>query len=167
MSGQAIGLTTALITGCTAIVVGLITGWFARSAGVRQADATRESGARQADALLATVRSTLEEQRSARVLDLRRETYARLIEAAENVIQARMRGEDRADDRTTLRRAFSVVVLEGPDDVVPVARELVDCLGGEGFPSIEDIERAKQDFIDSARSAIARVGRSGSGPHSG
>ena len=146
MSGQAVALTPELITGGTAIVVGLITGWFARSAGVRQAEATRESA-----------RKTLDEQRALRVLDSRRQTYARLIETAETVVQARMRGEDGEHHRTALRGALSVVELEGPDDVAAAARDLVAHLGTEGFSSLEDIERARRTFIDTARTALARL----------
>jgi hypothetical protein len=145
----------------------LLTGLLARGAGVRQADAVREAGGRQADALLATVQSTHEEQRAVRVLDFRRQAYARFIEAVETVMQARIRGEDRGDDHAALRPSFAAVLMEGPADVAAAARELVDCLGAEGFSSSEDIERTSQNFIDVARSAIASVSRSGSGSHSG
>ncbi|AEW95467.1 hypothetical protein SCATT_30960 [Streptantibioticus cattleyicolor NRRL 8057 = DSM 46488] len=64
----------ALIAAGSALAGSLITGWFTGRAGSSQAAAARHAGDRQADALLDTVRATLGEQRTIRLLDLRRQT---------------------------------------------------------------------------------------------
>ncbi|MFI1041530.1 hypothetical protein [Streptomyces hygroscopicus] len=142
----------ALIAAGSALAGSLITGWFTRSAGSRQADAARHAGDRQADALLDTVRRTLEEQRAVRMMDLRRQTYVQFLEAAETVMSAQRTGEGQASDRSALQRAFGCVLLEGPGEVVRTARELVNVV--RASRSLDDLERAKGNFITAAQDAL-------------
>lgn len=143
----------ALIAACSALAGSLVTGWFARSAGSRQAAAARHAGDRQADALLDTVRMSLVEQRAVRVLDQRRQTYARFLDAAETVRLTRMTGEGHADDRPALQRAYGAVLLEGPDETARAAGDLLDCLRGSARTP-DEVERARLAFIDAARNAL-------------
>ncbi|OEV09140.1 hypothetical protein [Streptomyces nanshensis] len=146
----------ALVTACSTLAGGVITGWFARSAGHRQATAARHAGDRQADALLETVRMTLQEQRTVRVLDQRRQTYVQFLEAAEAVILSRRTGDRAGPDRPALQRALGTVVLEGPDAVGQAARELVDAL--KGSRSLDDLQTARSAFVTAAREALADPG---------
>ncbi|MFJ2114810.1 MULTISPECIES: hypothetical protein [unclassified Streptomyces] len=143
---------TALIAAGSALAGGVVTGWYARSAGLRQAEAARHAGDRQADALLETVRLSLEEQRTARGLDLRRQTYARFIEAGEAVVLSRGSGGGTVDDALALRRAFGAVLLEGPAEVTDAARRFVESV--RGSRPLDDLERARTDFIAAARHAL-------------
>ncbi|MFI6585666.1 hypothetical protein [Embleya sp. NPDC050493] len=156
----------ALVGAGSALAGGVITGWFARSAGARQAaaarhagerqaEAARHAGERQADALLDTVRTTLDEQRTVRVMEIRRQTYVQFLEAAEIVLLSHRTGAGSATDFPTLQRAFGAVQLEGPADVVRTARELVEGLrAGRPF---DDLERARMSFVEAARVALGRV----------
>ena len=145
----------ALIAAGSALAGSIITGWFTRIAGGRQAEAARHAGDRQADALLDTVRITLQEQRAVRVLDLRRQTYLKFLEAAEIAITTRRTGGGTGDDRLALQRAFGAVALEGPTEVAQAARELIDGLGRERDYSIDDLERARLNFVGSAQDALS------------
>ncbi|WP_405610643.1 hypothetical protein OG292_07580 [Streptomyces sp. NBC_01511] len=142
----------ALIAAGAALTGSLVTGWYTRSTGIRQAEAARHAGDRQADALLHTVRLTLGEQRSVRVLDLRRQTYVDFIAAAEVVMLTGRTGIGAADDGPALQRAFGAVALEGPDTVTRAAGELVD--GLRLNRTMDELEGAKRDFVASARSAL-------------
>jgi hypothetical protein len=144
----------ALIAAGSALGGSMITGWFTRIAGWRQAEAARHAGNRQADALMATVRLSLEEQRAVRISDLRRQTYLNFLEAAEIAILARRTGESTEDQRLALQRAFGAVLLEGPAEVTQTARELLDLLCREHDHSLDDLERAKVIFVDSAQEAL-------------
>ncbi|WP_424637699.1 hypothetical protein [Embleya sp. AB8] len=153
-------LGIALIAAGSALAGGLITGWFTRAAGLRQADAARHAGDRQADALLDTVRSTLAEQRTAldeqrveRLLDLRRQTYLRLLEAADSVSVGQRTGAGSPQDLPALQRALTAVQLEGPAEVTRAAGTLVDTVRRSASP--DDLERARQDLIAAARIALA------------
>ncbi|MCT2590801.1 hypothetical protein LHJ74_12910 [Streptomyces sp. N2-109] len=147
----------ALISAGSALAGGLVTGWFARSAGVRQADAARHAGDRQADALLETVRRTFEEQRTVRLLDLRRQTYLRFLEAAEVVLLARRSsGAGQSGDGPALQRALGAVMLEGPSEVAGAAQELDRCLRTGGRP--DDLEDARRNFITTARGTLEPSG---------
>ncbi|MFD5318573.1 hypothetical protein [Streptomyces sp. NPDC127098] len=121
----------ALIAAAAAVAGSLVTGWFARSAGERQAAA-----------MVATVRMSIAEQRSVRMLEQRRVTYLRFLEAAEG----------RATDRAALRRAFDAVTLEGPTEVAESARTLVDRLRGER--SLDEIAQARAAFVAAAGKAL-------------
>jgi hypothetical protein len=142
----------ALVAAGSAIAGGFVTGWFTRTAGYRQADAARHAGDRQADALLDTVRMTLDEQRSVRLLDLRRQTYLRFLEAAEAALLARRTGEGGSDGRTGLGQALAAVVLEGPEPVVSAARNLAGLVRRSAAP--DDLEQAKLAFVDIARGTL-------------
>ncbi|MGH3375805.1 MAG: hypothetical protein ACRDP6_13800 [Actinoallomurus sp.] len=143
----------ALIAAGSALGGSVITGWYTRIAGWRQAEAARHAGDRQADALLDTVRMTLEEQRVVRVLDLRRQTYLRFLDAAETAILTRRTGASADDERLGLQRAYGAVLLEGPADVAQAARELIDSLRREPRHSLDDLERTKREFVDAAQVA--------------
>ncbi|GGZ89977.1 hypothetical protein ACFOOM_08635 [Streptomyces echinoruber] len=147
----------ALLAAGSALLGSVVTGWFTRGAGHRQAEAARHAGDRQADALLETVRLTLEEQRASRVHEARRQTYARFLEAVEAVLLARRTGEGQPTDRSALQRAFGTVLLEGPDDVARIARELMNLLGGSR--SLDDLERERRSFIEAAQRALGRSNR--------
>lgn len=136
----------------SAVLGSFVTGWFTRGAGHRQADAARHAGDRQADALLVTVRATLDEQRVARLLDVRRQSYVQFLEAGESALLTRRTGLGHAADRTALQRALGAVLLEGPDDVARLARELVGLV--DGTSSLDDLERAKRTFLEAARAAL-------------
>lgn len=148
----------ALVTAASAIAGGGITGWFSRSAGAKQAEAARQAGDRQADAMLATVRMTLEEQRTARVLDMRRQTYVKFLEAADTAISTRRTGEGHRDDRPALQRAFGAVLLEGPDGVAKAAQDLVEALREERGWSLDDLEQTRLAFINAARDVLGTGG---------
>ncbi|MGH3240181.1 MAG: hypothetical protein ACRDNL_07355 [Spirillospora sp.] len=143
----------ALIAAGSALGGSMITGWYARVAGKRQAEAARHAGDRQADALLDTVRMTLAEQRAVRVLDGRRQTYLRFLEAAEISILTRTTWEKAEGERLALQRALGALVLEGPSGVTRAARDLVELLHREsGSP--DDLEKAKSLFVEKAQAAL-------------
>ncbi|ONK09511.1 hypothetical protein [Streptomyces sp. MP131-18] len=142
----------ALIAAGAALAGSLITGWFSRAAGSRQAEAARHAGDRQADALLETVRMTLREQRDARVQDVRRQTYVRFLEAAEGAILARRTGDGQASARADLQQALGAVDLEGPDAVAGAARGFLN--GLRANEALGDLGRAREAFVDAARSAL-------------
>lgn len=141
----------ALISAGAALAGSGITGWFARTAGARQAEAARYAGSRQADALLKTVRMQLEEQRAGRMLDSRRQVYLDFISATTPSFGA-ARGSSTDDSRLTRRQAFGAVQLEGPEEVVRAAGDVLQSLQ-TGSP--DDQDRARQKFIDAARDALA------------
>ncbi|OEV05195.1 hypothetical protein [Streptomyces oceani] len=142
----------ALLAAGSALAGSLVTGWFARSAGNRQAEAARHAGDRQADALLDTVRTTLQDQRDVRLLDLRRQTYAAFLEAAEAVLLTHRTGEGGSADRSALQRALATVLLEGPEEVADAARVLVTALGTGRAP--DELVAAREDFLHRAREAL-------------
>ena len=111
----------ALLAAGSAVAGGAVTGWYARGAGVEQAEAARHAGDRQADALLDTVRMTLHEQAAVRVLDLRRQTYVRFLDAAGTALSAARTGAGAAGDPAALHRALAGVTLEGPAEVAGAA----------------------------------------------
>ncbi|MEU0742218.1 hypothetical protein [Streptomyces sp. NPDC006134] len=149
----------AVLAAGSALLGSLVTGWFTRGAGHRQAEAARHAGDRQADALLETVRMTLEEQRAARLHEARRQTYARFLEAAEEALLARRTGEGQSTTRSALQRALGAVLLEGPEGVARSARDLVGLLAGSR--SLDDLERARRDFVESAQEALGQADRRG------
>ncbi|MGW3163934.1 hypothetical protein ACWC9Q_13840 [Streptomyces sp. NPDC001142] len=146
-------LGIALIAAGAAIAGSVATGWFTRNAGIRQAEAARRAGERQADALLETVRMTLQEQAAVRVLDLRRQTYARFLEAAEARILTERTGRGREDDDGLLERVLGTVLLEGPAEVAAAAQDLVDRLRRHERP--DDLVEAKLAFLSAARTALS------------
>jgi hypothetical protein len=147
----------ALISVCSALAGSLITGWFTRSAGDRQAEAARYAGSRQADAMLATVQASLGQQRAERLLDSRRQTYLSFLAAVDAVIMAERTGDDPGGSRAALRRALGAVQLEGPAEAARTADCLLEFLRGGANRSPDDQERARQDFIEAARNALASV----------
>ncbi len=142
----------ALITAAAAIAGGAVTGWFGRSAGIRQAEAARLAGERQADAMLDTVRMTLREQASVRVLDLRRQTYVRFLDAAERAVTAARTGVGGDPGAVTLSSALAEVALEGPSEVHRAACGIVDGLRGQARP--DELEDAREHFVAEARRAL-------------
>ncbi|OPC79238.1 hypothetical protein B4N89_34830 [Embleya scabrispora] len=144
----------ALLAAGSALAGGLITGWFARGAGMRQADAARHAGDRQADALLETVRTTLDEQRAERLMDARRQTYLRFLEAAETVILTRRTGSGGHDDLPALQRAYGAVQLEGPTEVTDAARAFVAELRRNG--PLDDLEQLRVALLSAAQAALIR-----------
>ncbi|MYS60032.1 MULTISPECIES: hypothetical protein [Streptomycetaceae] len=148
----------ALIAAGSALAGSLITGWFTGRAGSSQAAAARHAGDRQADALLDTVRATLGEQRTIRLLDLRRQTYVQFLHAAESAILTLRAGEGEGNDRLALQRAFSAVLLEGPSEVARAARKMVDALRAD--LSWDDLESARAGFVEAARVALQKAGES-------
>jgi hypothetical protein len=143
----------ALIAAGSAVAGSLVTGWYSRGAGIEQAQAARHAGDRQADALLETVRATLAEQAAARVLDLRRQTYVRFLDAAETLLAAGGSGAGRPQDAAEFQRALAAVTLEGPAEVARAAGEVSARMRRHDRP--DDIEGAKQDFVTMARDALA------------
>ncbi|MEV5505709.1 hypothetical protein [Streptomyces orinoci] len=120
----------ALIAAGSALAGSFITGWFSRSA----------------------ARLTLDAQQAARVLELRRQSYARFLEAAEVRLLARRTGEGQGMDRFELQRALGAVVLEGPPQVVGAARRMADSLRREGSP--DELEEAREAFVRAAQQAL-------------
>ncbi|MFF2412728.1 hypothetical protein [Streptomyces sp. NPDC058092] len=145
-------LGIALIAAGSAIAGSVATGWYTRNAGIRQAEAARRAGERQADALIETVRMTLQEQATVRVLDIRRQTYVRFLEAAEAGILTERTGRGRGDDDALLERALGGVVLEGPAEVASAAQDLVDRLRRHESP--DDLVRAKLAFVSAAQQMV-------------
>ncbi|MFF9348745.1 hypothetical protein [Streptomyces sp. NPDC014734] len=146
-------LGIALIAAGAAIVGSVATGWYTRSAGLRQAEAARRAGERQADAVLETVRMTLQEQAVVRVLDLRRQTYVRFLEAAETrILTERSGGRGGGGDEALLERALGTVLLEGPDEVASAAQVLADRLRRHEAP--DGLVAAKLAFVSAARQAV-------------
>ncbi|HEY5833005.1 hypothetical protein [Streptomyces sp.] len=143
----------ALIAAGSALAGSAVTGWYARAAGIRQAEAARHAGDRQADALFDTVRMTLREQAAQRVLDLRRQTYLRFLEAADAaIVTARTSLPHPAADPTALPRALGAVTLEGPQEVADAARHFADRVRAHARP--DDLEAAKHTFLTAASSAL-------------
>lgn len=142
----------ALITAAAAIAGGAVTGWFGRSAGIRQAEAARLAGERQADAMLDTVRMTLREQAGVRVLDLRRQTYVRFLDAAERALTAARTGTGGDAGAAALSAALAEVALEGPSEVYRAACAIVDGLRRQARP--DELEQIKEHFVDVARRAL-------------
>ncbi|MGW0731599.1 hypothetical protein [Streptomyces sp. NPDC002851] len=142
----------ALIAAGAALAGSVVTGWFAMGAGGRQAEAARHAGDRQADAVLETVRATLHEQRTTRVLDLRRQTYVRFLEAAASAASTLRTGVADGPDQPSLERSLQAVLLEGPAHVAEAARELADRL--ERSRPLDDIEEAESAFLTAARQAL-------------
>lgn len=142
----------ALIAAGSAVAGSIVTGWYTRNAGVKQAEATRHAGDRQADALNDTVRLTLREQASLRMLDARRQTYAQFLTVFETVVSAGRTGRGDPGDGADLQRALATVALEGPAEVEAAARDLVKRLRRHGGP--DDIEGGRQKFLTVARAAL-------------
>ena len=143
----------ALIAAGSALAGSLITGWFTWIVGNRQAEAARHAGDRQADALLDTVRATLADGRAVRVLDLRRQTYVRFLQAADVALAARRNPGKTAEDGQSLPQALAAVELEGPEEVAQAAREFLASLSGR--VPVTEIERARDAFTRAARDALA------------
>jgi hypothetical protein len=99
---------------------------------------------------------TLGQQQAERVLNSRRRTYLDFIVAADAVITAGRAG-GAGDTRAALQRALGAVQLEGPAETVRASGYLFDCLRGKGSQVPDEQERARQEFIDAARAALASV----------
>lgn len=143
----------ALIAAGAALLGSVVTGWYTRGAGDRQAEAARHAGDRQADALLDTVRATLDDQRAARLLGNRRETYVRFVTAVESVHTAVRTGEGSPADRPELRRALAAVSLEGPPEVHRLARALAESLDDRA--GLRAYAERDERFLRAAREALA------------
>lgn len=124
---------------------------------VISARSTRAAAARQTEAALHTVRLTFEEQRAVRVLDQRRQTYVRFLEAADAVAVTRRTGESQPNDLPDLQRACSVVLLEGPAEPAAAATVLMESLRGNA--SLGQLDVRRNEFIESARAALTNLGR--------
>lgn len=108
----------ALIAAGSAILGSMVTGWFAWKAGHRQAAAAEAAGREQAAALISTVQATLDEQRRARVLDQRRQTYVEFLDAAQCCQLDRTN-----ETHSRLLRAESMMYVEGPQSVAAAASQ--------------------------------------------
>jgi len=130
-----------------AVLGGAITGWCAVSV-----------GARQASTLLVTTRMQLGEQRAERILDERRASYLRFLDAANAVIAPGASDAGPQTGRAALRSALSDVQLAGPDKAAQAAKQLVDSLReGAGY-SPDDRRLAMQKFTEAARKALESAG---------
>jgi hypothetical protein len=98
-----------------------------------------------------------------RAVEVRRETYARFLEAAETVAHGRRAGTGRPDDRVALRRALVTVELEGPEEAARAARAVAAALRGTQPPEVA--ERARAAFVAAARRLLG--GAPGPGAESG
>ncbi|MFG2652074.1 hypothetical protein [Streptomyces sp. NPDC048436] len=143
----------ALIAAGSAVAGSVVTGWYGRAAGIRQAEAARHAGDRQAEALLASVRMTLGAEAGRRVHDLRRQTYAEFLAAAESRLLAERTGHGHSDDELLLYTALSAVALAGPAEVTEAARRLVDSLRRHEGP--DELQRAREAFISVARAEVS------------
>ncbi|NEB05917.1 hypothetical protein [Streptomyces sp. SID13726] len=139
-----------------ALSAALIGAGSALAGSVISARSTRAAGERQAEAALETLRLTIGEQRVARVHDQRRQAYVRFLEAADAVIETRRTGEGQAGDGTDLRRAYSVVLLEGPARPAEAAGALLARLRQRS--SLDDLDAGRSEFVESARAALATGG---------
>ncbi|MBC9725685.1 hypothetical protein [Streptomyces sp. TRM68367] len=142
-----------MIDWLVALCAALIGAGAALAGSVISARSTRAAGERQADAALHTLRLSLAEQRTVRILDQRRQTYARFLEAADTVAVTRRTGEGQPTDLPDLQRAYSTVLLEGPEQPAGAASALLDSLRGQA--SLDDIDARRNEFIESARSALS------------
>ncbi|MGY4907212.1 hypothetical protein [Streptomyces sp. 900116325] len=153
----------ALISAGAAVFGGVATGWFTRNAGHRQADAAQHAGDRQADALLSTVQATLDEQRAQSRQAVRRSVYVQFLDAAGADVGRSGRGTvllsaSAPHDHTALGRAFMILELEGPDEVVTAAQSLLDAIQARSRRSTGAaavFDAAREAFIQAARAALA------------
>ncbi|MEV8017533.1 hypothetical protein AB0O76_14555 [Streptomyces sp. NPDC086554] len=143
----------ALVAAGAAIAGSVVTGWYGRAAGMRQAEAARHAGDRQAEALLASVRMTLGAEAERRVSDLRRQTYAEFLAAAESRLLAERTGQGDGHDEALLYRALSAVALEGPTAVTEAAHRLIDSLRRHEGP--DELQRAREAFISVAKAEVS------------
>ncbi|MFI0937363.1 hypothetical protein [Streptomyces sp. NPDC021020] len=144
---------TALIAAGSAVAGSIVTGWYARIAGGEQARAARHAGDRQADATLEAVRLTLREQAAERALDVRRQAYVRLLDAAGSAsAEERGGGAAAPGSRAELQQALAAVELEGPADVSAAAAALAEALRRRKPPA--EVEAARQSFLAAARAAL-------------
>ena len=141
-----------MIAACSAVAGSIVTGWYGRIAAGEQARAARHAGDRQADAMLETVRLTLREQASEHTLEVRRQAYARFLDAAETALAEERGGHGQPGARAALQRALALVDLEGPDDVGAAAGEFAELLRRHAQPA--EVGRAKSAFIATARAAL-------------
>ncbi|MEU6925547.1 hypothetical protein [Streptomyces sp. NPDC046631] len=148
---------SAAIGAGSAIVGGIATGWFTRNAGHRQADAAQHAGDRQADALLSTVQATLDEQRAQSRQAIRRGVYVQFLDAVGAESGSSPLVSSVPHDHTALSRAFMILELEGPDEVVTAAQPLLEAAralsrrrGGTAA-----FDAAREAFVQTARAALA------------
>ncbi|PAZ17264.1 hypothetical protein CLM62_03135 [Streptomyces sp. SA15] len=146
MSEWLVALFAALIGAGAALAGSLIS---ARS--------TRAAGERQAEAALHTLRLSLEEQRAVRVLDQRRQTYVRFLEAADAVAVTRRTGEGQSSDLSDLQRAYGVLLLEGPAEPAAAAHALMEAF--RKHASLGELDTHRREFIESARTALSEAER--------
>ncbi|MEW2621859.1 hypothetical protein [Streptomyces sp. NPDC048106] len=135
-----------------ALLAALIGAGAALGGSVISARSTREAGQRQAAAALEALRLSTVEQRAARVHDQRRQAYVRFLEAAGAVTETRRTGEGRPGDRTDVRRAHDLVLLEGPAEVAAAATALMEQIRRDGRP--DALDRAREAFLHEARTAL-------------
>ncbi|MFK4071854.1 hypothetical protein [Streptomyces sp. NPDC029674] len=124
----------ALIAAGSAVLGSITTGWFTRSAGIH------------------SVQATLNDQRIARTLDRRRQTYARFLEAAQIIDQ---HSGGNAEQVAELNHAMAMVLLEGPSEVSGPMSEyylaLSAVLNGAEPPDLRD---RHMEFIQAAKAAL-------------
>ncbi|MGV9357421.1 hypothetical protein [Streptomyces misionensis] len=135
-----------------ALLAALIGAGSALGGSVISARSTRAAGERQAEAALEALRLSVAEQRAGRLDDQRRQAYVRFLEAAGAVAETRRTGEGRPGDRTDLRRAHDLVLLEGPAEVAVAATALVDQVRRGGRPDV--LDTAREAFLEAARAAL-------------
>ncbi|MFF2411772.1 hypothetical protein [Streptomyces sp. NPDC058092] len=148
---------SAAIGAGSAVVGGIVTGWFTRSAGHRQADAAKHAGDRQADALIATVQETLEEQRAQSRWEARRNVYVQFLDAVGSVAsRGPITGQP---EPVSGMRAYLLLELEGPEEVVRCGRALVESASWSSRlvqDGSDAFAEARAAFIRAAQVAIAR-----------
>lgn len=151
-------LQIALIAAGSALAGSGLTGWFTALAGRRQAVAAEYAGEKQAEALILTVRQTLDEQRIARVQDVRRAAYADFLMAADHAYAERdaplVYGPqpERPTPPKSFRTALASVAIEGPAEVERCAVALLLSLEDERWRAGFPLGRA--NFVAAARRAL-------------
>jgi len=148
---------SAAIGAGSAVVGGIVTGWFTRSAGHRQADAAAHAGNRQADALISSVRETLDEQRAQSHWEARRNVYVQFLDAVGSRAGGGYGLLFQSGDETAVPRAFMLLELEGPTEVVQSGRALMEAVDRRRGPEgLSAFDAARVAFINVARSAMVR-----------
>ncbi|MEV7167407.1 hypothetical protein AB0N60_35580 [Streptomyces microflavus] len=158
-------LGIALIASGAALAGSALTGWFTIAAGRRQAAAARYAGDEQARAVIDTVNRTLDEQRAARVEDARRQVYTQFLMAfneALHLLKPRNPGSARRNGLEKVNTLYSLVDLEGPEDVRVAASamrqtllDLAETLDDYGQQSTLAYDVAVEDCAASRRSFLA------------
>lgn len=145
-------LWIALVSAGAAVSGAAVGGWLARSAGIRQAEAAKHAGDRQAEALLSTVQATLDEQRTARIEDRRRQAYVDFLRIADEVYRTEVtRERSRKFDE-----ALTIVIIEGPQSVIDAAISFADLARGHSGDGsrVDAVSSARNEYIIAVRNTV-------------